>query len=109
VSSELWEQVVMRDAHRIWRGSKTEMGFPLWLTLQSRSSAPICVVGYLNPPGSVKCFGGQTVDHVKDDPMMGRRAPSDERHLVACCWGHNAFSPPTKEMRQKLRAWLKTA
>ena len=109
MSSELWETVVARDARRIF--SETTGSVPT--SSQSMGllfrGTPICVVGHLSPPGSVKCFGGQTVEHVKDDLAMGRRAPSDERHLVACCWGHNAFAPPSKEMRHKLRVWLKTS
>jgi hypothetical protein len=77
----------------------------------------ICVIGHLSPPGSAKCFGRQTVDHVKDQMLIGEpiekhrtiRAPSDERHLVAACWGHNVHSPPNKEMRHLERIWLKTS
>lgn len=105
VSPELWDSIILRDARRIWRQSEKILTFPVWMSLRQT----VCVVGYLDQSGSVKCFGGQTVEHVKDDLMMGRRAPSDERHLVACCWGHNAFSPPSKEVRYMLRSWLKTA
>jgi hypothetical protein len=31
-----------------------------------------------------------TIEHVKDEPMMGKRAPSDPGHLVAMCHGGNA-------------------
>jgi hypothetical protein len=105
VSSELWDRIVLRDAHRIWRQSENILTFPAWMSL----TKVICVVGFLGPSGSVSCFGGQTLEHVKDDLMMGRRAPSDERHLVAACWGHNAYAPPSKEIRHQLRAWLKAA
>jgi len=106
VSSELWELVVERDRQRIFR----EVTGQVAISALTRMVVPdpVCVVAHLSPLGSVKCFGGQTVEHVKDDLMMGRRAPSDERHLVASCWGHNAFVPPSKEVRHKLRAWLKT-
>jgi hypothetical protein len=30
-----------------------------------------------------------TLDHVKDQPRMGVRAPSDERHLVSLCAHHH--------------------
>lgn len=30
--------------------------------------------------------------HVKDEPKMGDRAPSDPRHLVAVCPGHHRLS-----------------
>jgi hypothetical protein len=35
------------------------------------------------------CAGRLTLDHVKDYPMMGKRAPSDMRHLVSLCWHHH--------------------
>lgn len=34
-----------------------------------------------------------TVDHVKDDLMMGKRAPSDEFHLVGMCHAANVGVP----------------
>ena len=34
------------------------------------------------------CSGRLTLDHVKGDPRMGVRAPSDMAHLVALCEGH---------------------
>jgi len=30
-----------------------------------------------------------TLDHVKDTPRMGKRAPSDLGHLVTICWHHH--------------------
>lgn len=30
-----------------------------------------------------------TLDHVKDAPRLGKRAPSDAAHLVAMCWDAN--------------------
>lgn len=109
----MWEQVIRRDALIIWEGWGLDKfsSFEAWLSLRPL----ICVVGFLSPPGSVKCFGKQTVEHVKDQMLVGEpivkrrqiRAKSDVRHLVACCWGHNAFSPPTQDMRYKLRSWLR--
>lgn len=32
-----------------------------------------------------------TFAHVKDQPMLGRRAPSDARHGVLECWAHNVY------------------
>jgi len=34
-----------------------------------------------------------TVDHVKDQARMGKRAPSDEFHLVGMCWAGNVGVP----------------
>lgn len=28
------------------------------------------------------------MDHIKDEPQMGKRAPSDPFHLVSLCEGH---------------------
>jgi hypothetical protein len=46
-----------------------------------------------------------TVDHVKDEPMMGVRAPDDERHLVAMCWRGNV-GVPSKAVRAAEREYL---
>lgn len=46
-----------------------------------------------------------TLEHVKDDLAMGKRAPSDVRHLVALC-GFLNNQPPTKVMREAFRAYL---
>jgi hypothetical protein len=32
-----------------------------------------------------------TVDHVHDQAMMGKRAPSDSRHLIGMCWAGNVL------------------
>lgn len=48
-----------------------------------------------------------TLDHVKDAPRMGRRAPSDARHLVAMCWGANV-GVPSKAVRELERVYLRT-
>jgi hypothetical protein len=34
------------------------------------------------------CFGRTTLAHVKDEPRLGVRAPSDARHLASVCEGH---------------------
>lgn len=47
-----------------------------------------------------------TVDHVKDEPRMGRRATSDPQHLVAMCYGGNV-GVPSKTVRQAEREYLK--
>jgi len=48
-----------------------------------------------------------TLEHVKDELRMGRRAPSDSAHLVALCYGANV-GVPSKEVRTALRAYLRT-
>lgn len=46
-----------------------------------------------------------TLDHVKDQPMLGRRAPSDVRHLATLCWHHHLNGWATAH-RPELRAYL---
>lgn len=35
------------------------------------------------------CVGGDTLEHVHDHAMMGKRAPSDKHHCLRLCWGAN--------------------
>jgi len=46
-----------------------------------------------------------TIEHVKDELMMGRRAPSDVGHLVALCAGAN-IDVPSKSDREAMRHYL---
>lgn len=46
-----------------------------------------------------------TLDHVKDQPRMGKRAPSDPEHLVTLCWGHHLGGWATAN-RPLLREYL---
>jgi len=52
------------------------------------------------------CAGRLTLDHVKDQPMIGRRAPSDEQHLVTLCWHHHLDGWATSH-RPELRSYLR--
>lgn len=47
-----------------------------------------------------------TLDHVKDAPRMGKRAPSDAQHLVTLCWHHHLNGWATAH-RPELRQYLK--
>lgn len=47
-----------------------------------------------------------TLDHVKDQPMMGKRAPSDARHLVTLCWEHHINTGWATSHRPELREYL---
>jgi hypothetical protein len=51
------------------------------------------------------CRGRLTLDHVKDAPRMGKRAPSDARHLVTLCEEHHLYGWATAH-RPELRAYL---
>jgi hypothetical protein len=55
---------------------------------------------------SLDCQGRATLDHVKDQPMMGKRAPSDADHLVTLCEFHHLWSGWATSHRPELRAYL---
>ena len=52
------------------------------------------------------CRPPLTLDHVKDQPRMGLRAPSDRRHLVSICAGHHLDTGWATSHRPDLRAYL---
>lgn len=57
-------------------------------------------------PCSPRLESALTIEHVKDEPMMGKRAPSDPGHLVALCWDANVVSLWGSAHRDLLRAYL---
>ena len=67
-----------------------------------------CVAALLQPSLSGPCWGPLTLDHVKDGPMMGKRAPSDARHLVTLCAGHHVETPWATSNRPLLRWYLRS-
>ena len=36
------------------------------------------------------CWGRNTIEHVHTEPMLGKRAPSDKRHMLLLCLHHNS-------------------
>jgi hypothetical protein len=46
-----------------------------------------------------------TLEHVKSDLRLGKRAPDDRRHLVALCYASNV-GVPSKTLREFLRRYL---
>jgi hypothetical protein len=48
-----------------------------------------------------------TLDHVKDEPRAGKRAPSDRRHLVTVCAFHHLDSGWATSHRNALRWYLR--
>ena len=48
-----------------------------------------------------------TLEHVKTELRMGKRAPSDPEHLLTLCWAANN-RPPTKAQRALFREYLRT-
>lgn len=73
-------------ARKPWR-RKAEDCVPDWLPGYLFARDGGCVPARLGAPDP--CAGRLTIEHVKDKPMMGRRAPSDQRHTVLACLGHN--------------------
>lgn len=51
------------------------------------------------------CDGPIELDHVKDQPRMGKRAPSDPAHLASLCHHHHQDGWATSH-RPELRAYL---
>jgi hypothetical protein len=47
-----------------------------------------------------------SLEHVKDELAMGKRAPSDPQHLVALC-AHANIGVPSKAQRAMLRQYLR--
>jgi len=54
------------------------------------------------------CAGRATLDHVRDEPMMGKRAPSDMAHLVTLCEGHHLWTGWATANRPALREYLRS-
>lgn len=65
-----------------------------------------CVTPRLDP-GAIGCWGRLQLDHVKDQPRMGKRAPSDMAHLVTVCERHHIWSGWATSHRALLREYLK--
>jgi hypothetical protein len=64
-------------------------------------------VAPIHDPGADTCRGALTLDHVKEQPMMGKRAPSDMAHLVTVCEHHHLWSGWATSHRPLLREYLK--
>jgi len=106
VTERLRRDVIERDAKYFW-GHMTYEQWPNSYASWRRAWRIVCLVPLLDPDNPYKCGGKQEVDHVKDQPMMGKRAPDDAEHLVAMCQEHNTWHPPRKELRQAERDYLK--
>jgi hypothetical protein len=50
-------------------------------------------------------LGAMTLEHVKSELRMGKRAPSDPAHLVTLC-GYANVNVPTKAQRELMRRYL---
>jgi len=93
VTSELREAVFARDTRAL---------YPYGIEF---GSGPLCVAPMLSFECG-PCDGPATLDHVKDQPRMGKRAPSDAAHLVTLCWHHHLDGWATSH-RPELRVYLR--
>jgi hypothetical protein len=66
-----------------------------------------CVAPYIGG-SSMDCEGRNTLDHVKDEPRMGKRAPSDPAHLVTLCERHHLWTGWATSHRPELREYLRS-
>ena len=53
------------------------------------SDIPACPAVVMDPSQWGNCWGHWSLDHVKDAPMIGKKAPDDEDHLIALCAAHD--------------------
>lgn len=90
VTSEVREAVFARDAKAT--------GYRGW--------GPLCVAPSLDGTAGY-CEGYTTLDHVKDQPRMGVRAPSDMGHLVSLCHRHHLETGWATSHRPELRGYLR--
>lgn len=68
-----------------------------------------CVAPVLDSSQSGRCSGALTLDHVKCQPMMAKKAPDDEQHLVVVCARHHGLlggDSWATSNRPTLRAYL---
>lgn len=67
-----------------------------------------CVAPRLDA-GAGHCEGRLTLDHVKDEPRLGKRAASDAAHLVTLCERHHLWTGWATSHRPELRRYLRGA
>lgn len=65
-----------------------------------------CIAPLLDPSASGRCSGRSTLDHIQDQyGRMGKRAASDEAHLVVLCSWHHLYGWATRN-RPTIRKYL---
>lgn len=85
--SVLRETVMVRDSYFAFRRQRAIKTWYEWSMKENGCLAPA-----LDSSESGKCSGRLTLDHVRDQPMMGKKAPDDERHLVTLCESHHLWT-----------------
>jgi hypothetical protein len=66
-----------------------------------------CLAVILGGQDPASCAGPLQLDHVKDAPRMGVRAPSDPAHLATVCRGHHIDTGWATANRPLLRKYLR--
>lgn len=66
-----------------------------------------CLAVTIGGQDPATCDGPLQLDHVKDAPRMGKRAPSDERHLASVCRFHHIDGGWATANRPVLREYLR--
>ena len=101
VTPELREAVLSRDNYQCVAG---RMEFTeAWLSPEVDRALLFTGNAYIPLPA---CSGPLTLDHVKSEPRMGVRAPSDMEHLVTLCAFHHLESGWATSHRPELREYL---
>src|SRR5438552_12590089 len=78
VTEFMWGKVMTRDLMRVEKAK---------LARRTPAKEFHCIAWVLDPLET--CSGRLTLDHVNDQATKGKRAPSDEGHLVMLCQGHH--------------------
>jgi hypothetical protein len=72
-----------------------------------------CAAPKIDPSQVGRCWGRSTVEHVKSQLRMGRRAEDDISHIVILCEGHTEPGMKAgyqwntdKVNRAKVREWI---
>jgi len=83
---------------------KAEDRVPDWLYGYLYARDRGCVPARLGAPDP--CDGRLTIEHVKSESMVGKRAPSDKFHTLIACLGHNTGWCLTSAAKQAERDYL---
>lgn len=92
-----------RTRMRPWR-RKPEDRVPDWLPGYLMARDRGCVPARLGAPDP--CDGRLTIEHVKSESMIGKRAPSDKWHTVLACLGHNTGWCLTSAAKEQEREYI---
>ena len=101
VTPEMAEAVIERDRQAMVRASVDFLG------------SPVCIAPILELGAWTDCWGRSTIEHVKAQLRMGKRAEPRPDRLVTLCMGHTEPGTKaglswnaTKANRAKVRAYL---